>query len=316
MQMNPLSSQYLGFSIASPIVVAACPLSTKLENLERMQDAGAGAVVLFSLFEEGRRNNGEPDSQYRVSSDDYLRLVDDASSKLNIPVIASLNGTNLDHLSQMTMLATNAGAHAVEYNPYHLPVDLTQSGRDIEEQLVELATEMRAICQKPMALKLMPTLSSPGNLALILDGIGVDGLVMFNRLYLPSVDTENMNIHQSVQLSRKEDSQWSIHWASLLYGKISSSIIGNSGIENAEQALQYLLSGASSVQVASCLIRNGIDYLKSLNQGLEDWMNHHECDDIQSLVGLLTEQRQADSHTLERLNYMKSLHNFQSPYFK
>ena len=315
MQVNPLSSQYLGFSIASPVVVAACPLSAKLENIERMQEAGAGAVVLFSLFEEELRNNGEPDSEYRVSCDDYLRLIDKAS-KNKIPIIASLNGTNLDHLSKMTMAVMDAGAHAVEYNPYHLPVDLSRSGRDIEQQLMELVTEMRAVCQCPMALKLMPTISSPGNLAMLLDASGIDGLVMFNRLYLPSLDIEKMSISQSVQLSRKEDSQWGIHWGSLLYGKIDASIIGNSGVETAEQALQYLLSGASTVQVASCLIRNGIDYIKTINQGLTDWMSHHECTNVLDIIGLLSEERQADTSAANRLSYMKSLHSFKSPYFK
>ncbi|MBW8192926.1 hypothetical protein K0504_17970 [Neiella marina] len=315
MIVNPLSSQYLGFSIASPIVVAACPLSAKLENIEAMQEAGAGAVVLFSLFEESRINNGEPDAQFRVSSDDYLRLVEQASN-LNIPIIASLNGTNLDHLSQMTMAVVEAGAHAVEYNPYHLPINLMRSGREVEDELVELATEMRAICQRPMAMKLMPTLSSPGYLAMVLDATGIDGLVMFNRLYLPQVDTESMVLSRHVHLSRKEDSAWGIHWASLLHGKMQGSIIGNSGVEHAEQALQYLLSGAEAVQVASSLIRNGIDYIGTLNRGLRDWMEHHECADISSIIGLLSEQRQADSASQDRISYMKSLHNFQSPHFK
>lgn len=316
MQINPLASQYLGFSIGSPIVVAANPLSTKLENIERMQEAGAGAVVLFSLFEEARRHSDEPDAQYRVSSDDYIRLIEEASRQYKLPIVASLNGTNLDHLVQMTMAVMDAGAHAVEYNPYHLPIDLTRSGRDIEQELMELISEMRAVCQCPMALKLMPTLSSPGHLAMLLDASGVDGLVMFNRLYLPNVDIEKMSISQSVQLSRKEDSLWGIHWASLLYGKVEASLIGNSGVENAEQILQYLLSGASSVQVASCLLRNGIDYISSLNQGLKDWLEHHECDDVQDLIGLLSEERQTDTEAANRLNYMKGLHSFTSPYFK
>lgn len=316
MQKNPLSSSYLGFDISSPIVVAANPLSTKLENIERMQEAGAGAVVLFSLFEEALRHVDEPDAQFRVSSDDYLKLIEGASRACDIPIIASLNGTNLDHLSQMTEAVMKAGAQGVEFNPYHLPIDLTRSGRDIEQELMELISEMRAVCRCPMALKLMPTLSSPGYLAMLLDASGVDGLVMFNRLYLPSVDTDKMSIQQSVQLSRKEDSQWGIHWASLLYGKIDASIIGNSGVENAEQALQYLLSGTSSVQVASCLIRNGIDYISTLNQGLTEWLAHHECSHIGDIIGLLSEERQADSDANNRLNYMKGLHSFTSPYFK
>lgn len=314
MQINPLASRYLGFSITSPIVVAASPLSSKLENIERMQEVGAGAVVLFSLFEEGASTENK--SECHLSSEAYLRLIEEASRQYDIPIIASLNGTNLDHLSQMTMAVMDAGAHGVEYNPYHLPATLVRSGRDIEQEILELVTEMRAVCQSPMALKLMPTFSSLGNLAILLDASGVDGLVLFNRLYLPSIDIENMEINQSIQLSHKQDSLWGVHWSSLLYGKINASIIGNSGIEGPEQVLQYLLSGASSVQVASSLIRNGIDYIQTLNQGVVDWMEHHECENVYDLIGLLSEERQADNEARNRISYMKGLHSFASPYFK
>lgn len=310
-----LQTNYMGIEINSPIIVSACPLSVKLENMQRMEAAGAGAVVMFSLFEEQLQSlvaTSEPN--YRVSPDQYMRLVKQASRSLEIPVIASLNGTDINYLLTMAQEAIESGAAGLEINPCQIPVDISRTGREVVEQLLEICYQLKEACSVPVSIKLSQYLSSPANTALMVDATGVDGIVMFSRMFLPDVDLSTLQLEHSVSLSNNLDMRGPIHWLSLLHGKTQGTLIGNSGVEHPDHIVKYLLAGADVVSVASCLMRNGIDYLHTLNEGLASWLQQHHITDVKKISGLLGSNHQTDANYTERLAYIRGITEYDNPY--
>lgn len=309
-----LQTQYMGIEINSPIIVSACPLSVKLENMQRMQAAGAGAVVMFSLFEEQLHPLVTPtEPNYRVTPDEYMQLLKTASRSLDIPVIASLNGTDINYLQTMAYEAIESGAAGLEINPCQIPTDISRTGREVVDQLLEICAQLKEACSVPVSIKLNQYLSSPANTALMLDATGIDGIVLFSRMFLPDVDLVNLELEHSVSLSNSLDMRGPIHWLSLLHGKTQGSLIGNSGVEHPEHIVKYLLAGADVVAVSSCLMRNGIDYLKNLNEGLASWLQQHKIDDVRKISGLLSSNHMTEANYTERLAYIRGLTEFETP---
>jgi len=310
-----LQTSYMGLEIDSPIIVSACPLSVKLENMQRMEAAGAGAIVMFSLFEEQLQplvSASEP--HYRVTPDQYMQLLSDASKSLSIPLIASLNGTDVDYLITMAHEAIESGAAGLEINPCQIPTDISRTGREVVEELLEICSRLKEACSVPVSIKLNQYLSSPGNTALMLDATGIDGIVMFSRLFLPDVDLNSLQMKHSVSLSNHQDMSGPLHWLSILHGKTQGTLIGNSGVEHPEHVVKYLLAGADVVAVASCLMRNGIDYLKNLNEGLASWLQQHKIEDVNKISGLLGSSHATDANYTERLDYIRGLTEYDNPY--
>lgn len=329
--MNNLSTTYLGLKLKSPIVVSASPLSKELANIRKMEDAGAAAVVLHSLFEEQinlesneldqflaqgsdvspEAGNMFPDmGQYNIGPEAYLEHIRKAKEAVKIPVIASLNGMTNGGWIRYAKLMEEAGADALELNIYYMPTDPSVTGTQIEEMTCELVANVNSSVRIPLAVKLSPYYSSIANVAKHLDMSGADALVLFNRFYQPDFDLDNLEVVPTLMLSRSNEIKLRLHWAAILFGKIKADVAVTGGVHTADDVVKSMMAGAKVAMTTSALLEHGIDYLKTLTADLAKWLEEHEYESIQQMQGSMSQKKVAHPAAFERANYMKVLSSY------
>ncbi|MCA9924331.1 MAG: dihydroorotate dehydrogenase-like protein, partial [Anaerolineales bacterium] len=323
-----LKTTYLGLDLKNPLVPSSSPLARELDSLRQMEDAGAGAVVLHSLFEEqitqethtlnehlmqGTESFAEaldyfPDaSEYKTGPDAYLEHVRKAKAALSIPVIASLNGVSTGGWVQYARELEAAGADALELNIYYLPTDLNMSGSAVEQLYLDVLRDVKSTVSIPVAMKLNPYFSALANMADRLAAGGADGLVLFNRFYQPDLDLENLEVVPNLQLSTSQELRLPMRWIAILYGRVQTDLALTTGIHTVVDALKGLAAGANVVMVASELLRNGINRLQVLRMGIEAWLIENEYESLDQLRGSLSQVNCSEPAAFERANYMRVL---------
>ena len=323
-----LHSTYMGLSLNSPIVVSACTLSEHTDNIVKMEDNGAGAVVLFSLFEEQIRKEEAlfkgvmsettyafpealdyfPDlDDFNVGTDEYLEDIRKAKERVSIPIIGSLNGiTNegwIDYSKQMEQ----AGADGIEVNIFFIPGDIAMSSSEVEHRYLNIIESIKRTVKIPVAVKLNPYFSAMGNMSLRMKNAGADALVLFNRFYQPDFDINELVIKTDLHYSESGEIRLPLLWIALLYGKVDLSLAATTGVQSAVEVVKYILAGADVVMTASSLYKNGIPYLKTMNRELQDWMYMMGFDNLNSFKGSMSQQHISDPTAYERANYIKIL---------
>lgn len=330
-----LSTKYLSLPLRNPLVVSAGPLTDRLDTLARLEEAGAAAVVLPSLFEEqiehhewqahrldhvGAESFPEALSYFpeledhRVGPDEYLRKIENAKEALSIPVIASLNGTSEGGWIRYARLMASAGADAIELNIYLLSTDFEQSGSSVEERYIDLVSSVRSEVNVPLAVKIGPYFSSLPHMALRLQAAGANGLVLFNRFLLPDIDLDSLAISPQLVLSTPAESRLALRWIAILRDRLRVSLAANGGIHNVEDVVKVLLVGADVAMMLSTLLQNGVGHLTRLRDGLEIWLAEREYHSVEQLKGSMSRAHCADPEALERANYLRMLESYVGPY--
>jgi dihydroorotate dehydrogenase (fumarate) len=323
-----LSTSYLGLELRNPLVASPSPLSNTADGVRRLADAGVGAVVLYSLFEEevrreaarnaaladaGTESFAESLSYFPAAADAdhgprrYLSLLERAAAAVDIPVIASLNGATTGGWTSYATALQQAGAAAIELNIYQLPGDPMVSGRDVERRHVEILTAVKAAVSVPVAVKLSPYFSSTGELALRLDRAGADGLVLFNRFLQPDIDPELLTVTAGFGLSEPAEARLPRTWIALLAGRVRASLAATTGVAESADVARYLLAGADVVMTASALLRHGPGYAGVLLDGLSDWMARKGFSAVTELRGMLSVPAGTDEAAYERAAYVTAL---------
>ena len=327
-----LSVTYLGLELRSPLVVgAAAPLSGALEALAALEQAGAAAVVLPSLFEEqlerdqielhhyslaGSDSYGEalsygPDaSLYAVDQDVYLRLIEQGRRRLSIPVIASLNGFRPGSWVRCARQMEAAGAHAIELNIYSLPTDPQLSSTVIEERVEEIVRQVRAEVAVPLAVKLAPFFTNLAAMAHRLAAAGADSLVLFNRFYQPDIDIETLELRSNLLLSTPHDLRLPLRWIALLHGRERLDLAASGGVHRGTDTVRLLMAGACVTQVVGALLRHGPQRLAGLTEELSRWLAEHDHRTARELIGCMSQQRCPDPAEYERAQYMRALQSY------
>jgi dihydroorotate dehydrogenase (fumarate) len=329
--MIDLTTSYLGLPLSSPLVCSSSPLCETIDNLRRMEFAGAGAVVLHSLFEEqltlesldlnrylqqGTESYAEalsyfPDMrEYNLGPEGYLEHIQDARRAVNIPIIASLNGATPGGWVQYAQDIERAGADALELNIYYLPTDPAVSGAEVEQRYVDLVAAVAGKLHIPVAVKLSPYFSAPASLARRLADAGAAGLVLFNRFYQPDFNLDTLDVEPSLKLSRPEELLLRLHWVAILYGQVGADLAVTGGVHTAADVLKCMMAGASAAMLTSALLKNGIDYLQTITKDLVAWMEAQEYESIRQMQGSMSLEKVADPAAFERANYMKVLGSY------
>jgi dihydroorotate dehydrogenase (fumarate) len=323
-----LTTTYMGYKLRSPLVASASPLSETIDGIRRLEDAGAGAVVLFSLFEEqlrleqlalhhhltnGTESYAEAQSffpeprEFKASSRSYLELIRKAKEQVNIPIIASLNGTTPGSWVKFAREIEEAGADALEMNLYTIPTDSFVSGADVEQNDIDVVNAVRSSISIPVALKLSPYFSNMANMARRFDKAGAASLVLFNRFYQPDIDLDTLEVRPNILLSTPQAQRLPMRWIAILYGRIRADLAATGGIHSGKDAAKMLLAGATVTMMASALLKNGIDYLQTMETELCEWMEQHEYASVSELRGALSQRHAEDPSAYERVQYMKAL---------
>jgi dihydroorotate dehydrogenase (fumarate) len=315
--MADLRTRYLGLELPSPLVASSSPLTGSLDGLRRLEAAGAGAVVLPSLFEEDLAPEGEGVARPGAEPDDragygpgpgaYLTLVSQAKAALSIPVIASLNGVSRGGWAGYASRLEEAGADALELNVYYVSSRPGLSGSDVEWHYLDVVRAVRRATGIPLAVKLSPYFSSMANMAGQLVEAGANGLVLFNRFYQPDLDIEAMEVRPALELSTSTELRLPLRWIAILHRRHRVSLAASTGVHTTEDVLKVLLAGADVAMMTSALLRNGPDHLRPLEVGLRDWMDGHGYDTVDQLRGRLSQRSIPNPATFERANYIKTL---------
>jgi len=326
-----LSTTYLGLTLRTPLVPSASPLSEDIDNIKRMEDAGASAVVLYSLFEEqivqerleldDRMTQGTESfaealtyfpqpPQFHLGPEEYLNHIRKAKAAVAIPVIASLNGTSIGGWTDYAEQMQQAGADALELNIYYLPTDMELSVDEIEQTYVDILTAVKSVVTIPVALKLGPFFSNMARMARRLDQAGADALVLFNRFYQPDIDLEALEIHPHVLLSTPEALRLPLTWIGILYGRIRANMAATSGIHHATDVLKMLMVGADVAMLCSVLLRHGIERIRLIEQGMRQWMEKHEYESVQQMKGSMSQQNCANPAAFGRALYISTLQSY------
>jgi dihydroorotate dehydrogenase (fumarate) len=330
-----LSTTYMGLKLKHPIVPSASPLSRTLEGIRQLEDAGASAIVMYSLFEEQISLEGQaldfhlnhgaesfpealsyfPDlAHYNVGPDKYLDLVSQAKRATQIPIIASLNGVTSGGWTRYARLIQQAGADGLELNVYTIPGDPNLSGTEVEDRLVSVVREVRSSVSLPLAVKLSPFYSSIPNLSMRLATEGADALVIFNRFYQPDLDLETLEAVPALHLSDSYDLRLRLRWAAILFGRVPVDLAVTGGVHTHHDALKALMSGARVTMIASELMQRGLSRLTEIIAWMTRWLEEHEYASVGQMVGSLSERHLTDPSTYERANYMKVLDSWRSPF--
>ena len=329
--MTDLRTTYLGLELANPFVPSSSPLSRSLDSARRLEDAGASALVMHSLFEEAVHHEqqhqlrflhhqaigyAEADSflpmpvEYLNEVDEYLETLSALKEALSIPVIASLNGTSLDGWVAHGRELAQAGADALELNVYYVAANIDETAAEVEQRYVDLLRELRASVQLPIAVKLSPQFSSPGNLVKQLATAGANGVSLFNRFYQPDIDIETREVAPRLRLSTSDEALLRIRWLALLSGRVDLSLACTGGMHTVEDAIKALMAGADVVHLCSALLRHGPEYLATLKQGVQTWLEEHEYASVAQLKGSASQRHAIDPAAFERANYLDVLDSY------
>lgn len=326
-----LSTTYLGLKLKNPLVASSSPLCEDVGNIRRMEDAGASAVVLHSLFEEQIQIESQelddaisaaeergpeavrmfPDmTRYNLGPDGYLKHITKAKQAVKIPVIASLNGVSLGGWTRYAREMQQAGADALELNIYYLPVNPDISGEQVEQMYCDLVSEVKKSVTIPVAVKLGPYFSSMGNMARRLEAAGANALVLFNRFYQPDFDLEALEVVPNLILSSPHELFLRLHWVAMLYGAVKCDLAITGGVHTAQDVVKSMMAGARVSMMTSALLKKGIGYLDTLITELLQWMGEHEYDSIRQMQGSMSRNAVPQPVAFERSNYMKVLSSY------
>jgi dihydroorotate dehydrogenase (fumarate) len=329
--MVDLTTTYLNMQLKNPIVPSASPLSAELGNIKRMEDAGAAAVTLHSLFEEQIEFEAEAlghfleygtDSfaealsyfpkfhEYRREPEDYVELIRRAKEAVEIPIIASLNGVSTGGWTSYAKRFEDAGADAVELNVYFIPTSFHLMSYDVEDLYVKLLKEVKKQVSIPVAMKLSPYFSAIPHVASMLDAEGADALVLFNRFYQPDIDVEELEVTPNLLLSTSVEMRLPMRWIAILYGHIDCSMAFTTGIHTVEDVLKAVMVGADVANVCSVLLKQGIGKIEELVQGVTTWMEEHDYESIEQMKGSMSHRSVPEPAAFERANYMKVLNSY------
>lgn len=326
-----LTTNYLGLPLKNPLVASSSPLSHTVESIQRLEDAGASAVVMYSLFEEqitfdslyidhylSNNANSFAESvsyfpemdKYNVWPDEYLNLIRRAKESVDIPIIGSLNGVSIGGWTNYAALIEDAGADALELNIYYVPTSVEITGREVEDMYVDMLRQVKRSITIPVAVKLSPFFSSVANMSRRLVQHGANGLVLFNRFYQPDVDLEKLEVAPRLVLSNSDELRLPLRWVAILYGRLLTDFAITTGIHTRDDVLKGLMAGAKVTMMASELLQNGLRRIKEILRELEDWMDEHEYQSVAQMIGSMSQQHCAEPAAFERANYMKTLDSF------
>lgn len=329
-----LSTHYLGLKLSNPLVPSASPLSRDVTTACQLEDAGAGAIVMYSLFEEKiteenqqlarffyqqALGHGEADSFHPVPEsiqgykDQYLEQLRQLKGRLAIPVIASLNGTYASGWLDYGQSLQRAGADALELNIYHLAADINEDCQTVENRYLEILQALKRHITIPIALKLSPQFSSPIHFVKRLEAAGADGVVLFNRFYQPDIDLETLEVLAKLELSTSVEALLRIRWTALMYGRVNLSLAVTGGFHQPSDILKALLAGADVVQLCSVLLIHGPEYVGGLLAEIEEWLVRHEYESVSQLKGSVSQQHAIDPSAYERANYVQVLDSYSCP---
>lgn len=329
-----LTTTYLGLQLRSPLVVgAAAPLTEDIDNIKRIEDAGAAAVVLHSLFEEQLRQERyelhhhltygtesyaealtyfpEPEI-FHVGSEEYLNHIQQAKRTVDIPIIASLNGSTLGGWIDYAQQIQQAGADALELNIYSVPTDLELTSIQIEQNYLDILRAVKAAVNIPVAVKLSPFFSNMANMAHQLTNAGADALVLFNRFYQPDINLEELEVKPHVLLSTPQAMRLPMRWIAILYSRIAADLAATGGIHKSTDVLKMLMAGAKITLLVSVLLRHGIEQMHEIEQGMRDWMTEHEYESVKQMQGSMSQLNCPDKSAFERAQYMKAIQTYKS----
>jgi len=326
-----LSTRYLGLTLKNPLVSAAGPLSESLDNIKRMEDAGAAAVVLHSLFEEQIRFEAsqlehymsfgtesfaealtyfpQPD-EFPRGPEEYLIHVRRAKEAVRIPIIASLNGTSTGGWTDYARQIEQAGADALELNIYFVAADPDLTSDEVENRYLDILRSVKKAVSIPVAVKIPPFFSAMFAMARRLDEAGADGLVLFNRFYQPDIDLDTLTVKPCVVLSGRYEMRLPLRWIAILHGRLRASLAATRGIYSAEDVIKMIMAGADVTQLCSVLLQRGVGELHNILHGLTQWIQEREYDSLEVLRGSMSQKRVADPAAFERANYMKTLQSY------
>jgi dihydroorotate dehydrogenase (fumarate) len=326
--MIDLKTTYLGLPLRTPLVASASPLSQEIDGIRQLEDAGASAIVLYSLFEEQLQQESselehhlaagtnsfaeaasffpQPD-EFRLGPEGYLNHIRKAKAVADIPIIASLNGATLGGWAKYARQIEQAGADALECNIYFIPTSLEISGADIEKTYTDIVREVKISVRIPVAVKVSPFFSNMANMAKRLDETGANGLVLFNRFYQPDLNLDELEIQPNVLLSTPQDLRLPLTWIGILYGRIRSSLAATSGVHGPEDVVKLLMVGADVTMLCSVLLKNGVRHLRHIEEGLLEWMEKHEYESVSQMKGSMSQIRCSNPSAFERAQYMKAV---------
>jgi dihydroorotate dehydrogenase (fumarate) len=326
-----LTTDYLGLKLANPLVPSASPLSKDADSVRRLEDAGASAIVMYSLFEEEVRaedqfmdaflynqdiGHSEADSyrpvsvDYQTRTDEYLAHIFSLKQFVDMPIIASLNGVTTGGWIEHALELQEAGADALELNVYHVAADITQSGQDIEQMYLDVLVALRSQVKMPLIMKLSPYFSSVANMVTRLEEAGVDGVSLFNRFYQPSIDIETRAVSPELNLSTSPESLLAMRWIAILSGKVNITLAATGGVHTADDVIRLLMAGADVTHMCSALLLNGPEYLGEVLTEVSNWLEENEYESISQLKGCTSQQHALDPVAYERSNYMQVLNSY------
>jgi dihydroorotate dehydrogenase (fumarate) len=330
-----LTSQYMGLSLTNPFVASASPLSESLDTIRRLEDHGAAAIVLFSLFEEqirhdtdavehfmglGTESYGEalsyfPDlGEYDVGPQQYLELIRKATEAVDIPIIGSLNGISERGWVEFATEMQQAGARGIELNVYYIPTEMYRTGAQVEQQYVEVLKTVKSAVSVPVAMKVGPYFSSFAHMAGRLDAAGADALVLFNRFYQPDFDIEHRTVVPSLSLSRPDEIRLPLLWIALLHGRTRASLAATTGVHGAIEAIKYLMAGADVVMSTAAVLQQGPAFLTRLIADVSSWMQRKGYSSVEQMRGSMSQQAIPDSNAFVRGNYIRILESYKATY--
>lgn len=326
-----LTTTYLGMKLKNPIVPSASPMSRTVGNVKLMEDYGASAVVLYSIFEEQIRHETkelyhyltyhaesyaeatsyfpEP-HEYHTGPDEYLEHIRKLKQSVNIPIIGSINGVTEGGWIEYAKQIEQAGADALELNVYYIPTDPNLSSDDIEQTYLDIVKEVRNQVKIPIAVKLSPFFTSIPNIAKRLDNIGVNGLVLFNRFYQPDINLDMLNVEPGVVLSTSDSLRLPLRWIAILHKKVKADLAATTGVHTSEDVLKLIMAGANVTMMCSALLRYGPRKIREVLTGVQQWMVEHEYSTLSEMRGSMSHQSVADPSSFERANYMKALQTY------
>jgi dihydroorotate dehydrogenase (fumarate) len=326
-----LTTPYMGLALKNPLVASSSPLSYNVESIRRLEDAGAAAVVMYSLFEEqitleshqldhylsyGTDSFGEalsyfPEMEsYNTGPEKYLNLLSRAKEAVSIPIVGSLNGVSTGGWIEYARKIQEAGADALELNVYYIPTNVTVTGSEIEQMYLDILADVKSSVSIPVAMKLSPYFSATANMAHRFAEAGADALVLFNRFYQPDLDIERLEVVPRLALSKSRELHLPLRWVAILHGRITADLAVTSGVHNHVDVLKSLMAGAKVTMMASALLRKGPRRITKILKRMGKWMEEHEYESVSQMQGSMSQQSVAEPAAFERANYMKILQSW------
>ncbi len=328
-----LTTKYMGLELKNPIVPSASPLSQTVDSVKKLEDAGASAIVVYSLFEEQiTHESGELDhylsygtesfseatsyfpqpEEYNTGPYEYIDHIANLKKAVDIPIIGSLNGISAGGWVQYAKSIQEAGADALELNIYYVPTNMQLTSEEVEKMYVDTLKAVKEQVNIPVSVKLGPFFTSFANMAKKMDDAGADGLVLFNRFYQPDFDLEKLEVVPNLVLSTNWEMRLPLRWIAILYGNIKASLAATSGIQNHLDVLKVMMAGGDVAMIASEILRNGYDIIGEIIEGMKNWMEENEYDSIDMMKGSMSQKSCAEPAAFERANYMKLLHSYKT----